>query len=58
VARGRRGSRACWRNAAARLTGPARHSVPITRLRRQAMTCGPLPVRSREASSAKVLSRM
>src|SRR4029450_2834292 len=26
--------RACWRRAAARLTGPARHSTPMTRLPR------------------------
>ena len=43
--------------AAARLTGPARLSTPMTRLRRQAMTCGPVPVRTLQASSAKVTSR-
>ena len=39
------------------LTGPARLSAPMARLRRQAMTCGPVPARSWEASSAKVTSR-
>jgi hypothetical protein len=29
----------------------------MTRLRRQAMTCGPVPDRTWEASSAKVTSR-
>ena len=37
--------------------GPARHSTPMTRLRRQAITLGPLPVRTLQASSAKVTSR-
>jgi hypothetical protein len=32
------------------LTGPARLSAPMARLRRQAMTCGPVPARSWEAS--------
>jgi hypothetical protein len=58
VARGRRGSRAWRRSAAATLTGPARHSTPMTRLRNVAMTCGPLPVRTLQASSARVTSRM
>jgi hypothetical protein len=30
------------------LTGPARLSAPMTRLRRQAMTCGAVPVRCAE----------
>jgi hypothetical protein len=55
---GRCGSRAWRRSAAATLTGPARHSTPMTRLRNVAMTCGPLPLRTCEASSAKVTSRM
>jgi hypothetical protein len=58
VARGRRGSRLWWRKAAAMLTGPARQSAPMIRLRRQAMTWGAVPVWTREASSAKVVSRM
>ena len=37
------------RSAAARLTGPARLSTPMARLRRQAMTWGPVPVRTWEA---------
>jgi hypothetical protein len=37
--------------------GPARLSTPIARFRRHAMTCGPVPVRTWEASSAKVTSR-
>jgi hypothetical protein len=37
--------------------GPARLSTPMTRLRRHAIVCGPVPVRSWEASSAKVTSR-
>ena len=57
VARGRAGSRAWWRRAAARLTGPARPSAPIARLRKVAMTCGAVPVRSWQASSASVVSR-
>jgi pimeloyl-ACP methyl ester carboxylesterase len=57
VARGRRGSRAWRRSAAARLTGPAWLSTPMTRLCRQAMTLGPAPVRTWEVSSAKVTSR-
>ena len=57
MARGRRGSRARRRSSAARLTGPARPSTPMTRLRRQAMTLGPAPVRTCEVSSAKVTSR-
>src|SRR4029453_13860486 len=40
VARGRAGSRAWWRSAAARLTGPAQLSMPMTRLRKVAMTWG------------------
>jgi hypothetical protein len=40
VAKGRWGSRLWNRSAAARLTGPARHSTPMARLRKQAMTCG------------------
>jgi hypothetical protein len=40
VVRGRAGSRAWWRSAAARLTGPAWHSILMTRLRKVAMTCG------------------
>jgi hypothetical protein len=36
------------------LTGPVRHSTPMTRLRKVAMTCGPASVRIWEASSAKV----
>jgi hypothetical protein len=43
--------------AAARLTGPARLSAPIARLRKVAMTCGAVPVRTWEASSEKVTSR-
>ena len=39
------GSRA-WCSKAARLTGPARLNTPMTRLRRQAVTCGPVPVRT------------
>jgi len=35
---GRRGSRAWWRSVAAMLTAPARHSTPITRFRKTAMT--------------------
>lgn len=46
-----------WRSAAARLSGPARHSTPMARLRRAAMTCGADPVRTWEVSSAKVVSR-
>jgi hypothetical protein len=57
VARGRRESRAWRRSAAARLTRPAWLSTPMTRLRRQAMTWGPAPVRTWEASSQKVTSR-
>jgi hypothetical protein len=53
VARGRRESRAWRRSAAATLTGPARHSTPMARLRRQAMALGAAPVRTWEASSAK-----
>jgi hypothetical protein len=45
VVRGRVGSRAWWRSAAARLTGPAWHSIPMTRLRKVAMTWG-RPTRS------------
>jgi hypothetical protein len=41
VARGRCGSRAWRRSAAATLTGPARLSMPMTRLRKAAMTLGP-----------------
>jgi hypothetical protein len=49
---------AAWRrSAAATLTGPARLSTPIARLRKVAMTVGALPVRTWEASSAKVTSR-
>ena len=54
---GRVGSRAWWPSAAATLTGPARLSAPMTRLRSQAMTRGPRPDRTWEASSAKVTSR-
>jgi hypothetical protein len=45
VARGRVGSRAWWRSAAARLTGPARLSTPITRLPRAGhdLRAGPGP---------------
>src|SRR6266508_1022142 len=39
----RAGSRAWRRSAAARLTGPARLSAPIAKLRRLAMTCGAVP---------------
>src|SRR6266545_4906310 len=53
VVRGRAGSRAWCRRAAARLTGRARLSTPMTELRRQAMTLGLVPVRTWEASSAK-----
>jgi hypothetical protein len=49
---GQGGSRAWWRRAAARLTGPARPSTPIARLRKVAMTSRAVPVRSWEASSA------
>ena len=45
MVRGRAGSRAWWRSAAARLTGPAWHSIPMTRLRKVAMTWG-RPTRS------------
>jgi CubicO group peptidase (beta-lactamase class C family) len=38
VSRGRRGWRGWRRSAAATLTGPARHSTPMTRLRRVAMS--------------------
>src|SRR5215207_5010969 len=58
VASGRGGSRLWWGRATARLTGPARQSAPMTRLRRQAMTCGAVPVRTWEPSSAKVTSRI
>jgi hypothetical protein len=54
VARGRRGLRAWRRRAAARLTGPARLSTPITRLRNTAMTCDAAPVRTWESSSRSV----
>jgi hypothetical protein len=37
--------------------GPARLSTPIARLRRHAMMCGPVPVRTWGASSAKVTPR-
>src|SRR5215216_6393669 len=57
VARGRRGLRAWRRSAAATLTGPARLSSPMTRLRRVAMTFGVAPVLAWEPSSAKVVSR-
>jgi hypothetical protein len=43
--------------AGATLSGPARLSTPTTRFRKAAMTVGPLPVRTWEASSAKVISR-
>jgi hypothetical protein len=36
---------------------PARHSTPMAKLPKAAMTCGAVPVRTREASSAKVTSR-
>src|SRR4029453_2721689 len=49
VASGRCGSRAWWRSAAAVLTGPARHSAPMTRLRKAARTWGAVPVRTWEA---------
>jgi hypothetical protein len=49
-------ARAWWRSAAATLTGPARLSTPITRLRRAAMTPGWRRY-GPEASSAKVTSR-
>jgi hypothetical protein len=39
------------------LTGPARHSTPMTRLCNVAMTYGPLPARTWQASSARVTSR-
>jgi hypothetical protein len=52
------GSRLCERSVAARLTGPARHPTPMAKLRKAAMTCGAVPVRTWEASSAKVTSRM
>jgi hypothetical protein len=37
--------------------GPARLSTPIARLRKHAMVCGPVPVRTREVSLVKVTSR-
>jgi hypothetical protein len=43
VVRGRARSRAWWRSAAARLTGPAWHSIPMTRLCKVAMTAGRPP---------------
>ena len=54
---GSAGLRTWRRSAAATLTGPARLSTPMTRLRKAAITLGPLPVRTWEASSAKVVSR-
>jgi hypothetical protein len=39
----------------ARLTGLARLSAPVTRLRRQAMTCGAPPVRTWEARRVQKL---
>ena len=50
--RGRIGSRAWWRSAAAMLVAPAWRRVLIARLRRVAMTWGALPVRTWEWSSA------
>jgi hypothetical protein len=46
-------ARAWWRSAAATLTGPARLSTPITRLRRAAMTPGVAPVRTCTAAAAR-----
>lgn len=51
-----RGLRACRRSSAARSTGPARPSTPMTRLRRQAMTLGRRRADLR-VSSAKVTPR-
>src|SRR5882757_1634915 len=56
-ARGRVGSRALWRRAAAMLLVPARRSAPMARLRQVAMARAALPVRNWEASAAKVTSR-
>jgi hypothetical protein len=50
-------ARVCCRGGDDQLTGPTRHSAPMARLRRQTMTCGAVPVRTWEASSAKVTSR-
>ena len=54
---GRLELRALWRTAAAMLVAPVRRRMLMTRLRRDAMTCGPAPVRTWEWSSAKVTSR-
>jgi hypothetical protein len=51
VARVRAASQAWWRQAAAMLLCPASFKIPMARLRRVAMTWGPLPVRVWEASS-------
>ena len=55
--RGRRASRALRRRPAAMFVVPARRRAPMARLRQVAMARGALPVRSWEASSAKVVSR-
>jgi hypothetical protein len=55
---GRVASRALWRSAAAMLRQPWRHRMAMARLRRLAMARGAVPVRTFEASSAKVVSRM
>ena len=51
-------SRALRRGAAAMLWQPWRRRLPMARLRRLAMAQGALPVRTWQASSAKVTSRM
>jgi hypothetical protein len=43
---------AWWREAAAMLVCPARRNRVMATFRKVAMTCGPLPVRIWEASSA------
>ena len=51
------GSRAVRRRARAMLARPDRRRILMTRLRRAAKTCGPVPVLAVEASSPKVTSR-
>ena len=53
----RAGSRALRRSAVAMLACPARRRMLMARLRRVAMTCGPVPVRAADKSSPKVTSR-
>jgi hypothetical protein len=55
---GRLGRRAWYPRAAVKLAAPASRQMVITRVRRLAMMCGPLAVRTCERFLSKAMSRV